>query len=77
MKVGGPYFSGQKPHVCGCYNPDITVIFDDPKTMKRQLFCINHGYVEEETKIIVAVYPVPKPTDEWREKERNRLRSRG
>lgn len=72
----GPYFKGQTEAVCGCYYPDVTRIRDDAKTDTRILHCIVHGEISED---LVNTAPSDSvqdiPTDEWREKERRRLRA--
>lgn len=84
-----PYAEDQKPSCPhGCYYPDITCRRDERRGEKiiRISYCIRHGYLEEEldlSKVLPAYMPIleaslsksnPMPTEEWREKERQRIR---
>lgn len=71
----GPYFKGQTPSACGCFYPDVTRIHDDPVMKTRTLHCITHGDVKislEQGFIADGIRPIPN--EEWRKKERQRLR---
>lgn len=77
----GPYFKGQTAANCGCFFPDVVRLRDDFTRKKRILHCVVHGQYEiplpsgVEKKDCSDMNPIP--TDEWREKERQRLRSGG
>ena len=77
--MAGPYFKGQVSADCGCYYPDVVRLGDDLKRGKRILHCISHGKYEitlppGETKK-ARQEELIAPSDEWREEERQRLRS--
>lgn len=67
ISVGGPYFDRQRPcRWCGCFYPDVV---DAGKGYG--FHCITHGWQYPKN-------PGPDeliPTEEWRVKERERLRS--
>lgn len=73
-KPYGPYFEGQLCSNCGCYYPDVTRLGDDGFG-NRLILCINHGFQ------LFPVDGIPLelrriPTDEWREKQRKRLKGK-
>jgi hypothetical protein len=72
----GPYFKGQvSSSPCGCFYPDVTRIRDDRTGRIRVLFCINHGEISVEHSFPERK-DIPIPPEEWREKERARLRQK-
>jgi len=74
--MAGPYFAGQKAAQCGCYYPDVTRVRDNSQKKTRTCFCITHGELTHP--LGQGDTPNPNvseiPSDEWREKERERLR---
>ncbi|MBI5621850.1 hypothetical protein HY933_03240 [Candidatus Falkowbacteria bacterium] len=77
--MAGPYFKGQTTQSpCGCFYPDVTRRGEDPVKQQRVLHCWLHGeqcipYPPGLRNVTVDWQPVP--TDEWRGKERQRLRA--
>jgi hypothetical protein len=75
----GPYFKGQiTTSPCGCFYPDVTRIRDNKKKKIRTFFCIIHGEKDIflEFGSDAREEEVPVPSEEWREKERARLRQK-
>lgn len=70
----GPYFKSQIPCVCGCYYPDVTRVRDEGNT--RVFYCIFHGEIIAKNDCGFSPIQQEIPTDEWREKERERIGGR-
>lgn len=72
----GPYFKNQQTEsTCGCYYPDVTRLRDDAETRTRILHCIYHGDIFiplKDNQFMPDEFDIP--TEEWREKERQRMR---
>lgn len=72
----GPYFKGQEPSACGCFFPDVTHVRDDPVQRQRTWFCIVHGDVTIPHGHFIRNQKSQEiPSEEWREKERAKLRA--
>ena len=76
----GPYFNGQVSADCGCYYPDVIRLGEDFERGKRILHCIYHGEYEIPLPAGVRKNECcekrPIPSEEWREQERQRMRSK-
>lgn len=81
VNMGGPYFKEQIQEECGCYYPDIILLGDDNDAKRRISHCVKHGEISipfceisNGQKKGGELPLLAIPSDEWKEKERERLR---